>query len=53
MGYLFRADAAFVTESGFTMIREKSLPFLLLEGNGGERHKMVGLVGLEPTTKGL
>ena len=32
---------------------EKSLPFLLLEGSDGEKHKMVGLVGLEPTTKGL
>ncbi|CAD84147.1 MULTISPECIES: recombinase family protein [Nitrosomonas] len=32
---------------------EKSLPFLLLEGSDEGKHEMVGLVGLEPTTKGL
>ena len=32
---------------------EKSLPFLLLEGSDERKKEMVGLVGLEPTTKGL
>ncbi len=48
----FSEPIQYSKNSGFRTA-EKALPFTLLEGFSTSESKMVGLVGLEPTTKGL
>lgn len=48
----FAEKLPYCRNDGFRTARY-ALPFALLEGLGQGNYEMVGLVGLEPTTKGL